>query len=334
MLIDLEIEEFMQKKADFNLIIDARSPSEFKESHIKNAQNFYALNDEEHQEVGTLYKQVSRDDAKALGAAYICHNVALHIKMIYKTHKIGSKIGIYCARGGLRSSSIAIILSNIGYQVFRLRGGYKNYRSFIVSYLDHLPHKNFIVLGGNTGCGKSELLQDLPIFVDLEKLANHLGSTFGSIKGAQPTQKAFQNSLAEIFLTIDENAYIFIEGESKRMGKIMLPSNLHDAMRESYRIEITAPLDQRVERILKDYRAIDPTFFYMSMHTITPYIKKSSKEEAILAYENNDLPRVAEILLVDYYDMVYKKPNRVDNVIDNADHQQTIEALKALHVNL
>lgn len=331
MLIELEIEQFINDKAQFDLLIDARSPKEFEESHIGGAQNFYALNDAEHKEVGYMYKQISRNDAKALGAQYICKNVASHIQEIYKHHKIGSKIGIYCAKGGLRSSSIALILSNIGYQVFRLVEGYKSYRFFAISYLENLPHKNFIVLGGNTGCGKSELLQDLPNAIDLEKMANHLGSTFGSIKGAQPTQKEFQNRLLEAFLAIDTHAFIFIEGESKRMGKVTLPSNLHDVMKEGFRIEITAPIEQRVERILKDYYTIDDAFFYTSMETITPYIKANSKIEAINAYHNNDLKKVAQILLLDYYDIVYKKPKKIDLTLNNHSHQEAIQLLIELY---
>lgn len=334
MLIELDIDAFDEQKASFDLLIDARSPHEFSLSHIPKAQNFYALSDAEHEEVGTIYKQISRNDAKALGASYICNNVALHIKEIYKHYKIGAKIGIYCAKGGLRSSSIAMILSSIGYQVWRLKGGYKSYRNSVISYLDALPHQKFIVLGGNTGCGKSELLQDLPNAIDLEYMANHLGSTFGSIKGEQPSQKMFQNRLFEAFRSIDPLTYVFIEGESKRMGKVMLPSNLHDTMKEGFRIEITAPLSQRVERILKDYYAIDDAFFYASMETITPYIKKLSKEEAIKAYEKRDLKTVAQILLVDYYDLVYKKPHHVDSVIENVQHEKTINTLKSLHVKI
>ena len=161
MLNDVEIDAFIAHKSSFDLLIDARSPKEYGESHIPNAQNFYALNDAEHQEVGTIYKQVSRNDAKILGARYICQNVAQHLQEIAKQYTIGTKIGIYCARGGLRSSSIAIILSHISYQVYRLKGGYKSYRLHVLTYLEHIPHNRFILLGGNTGCGKSELLQIL-----------------------------------------------------------------------------------------------------------------------------------------------------------------------------
>lgn len=334
MLIELDIDDFIAQKSEFDLLIDARSPKEFSESHIADAQNFYALNDAEHQEIGTLYKQVSRNDAKILGARYICQNVASHLERIAKEYKIGSKIGIYCARGGLRSSSIAIILSHIGYQVYRLQGGYKQYRMYVLTYLENLPHQRFIVLGGNTGCGKSELLQSLHPSIDLENLANHLGSSFGSIKGTQPSQKAFENSLCEILHTIDPNATIFIEAESKRMGKCTIPALLHVRILQGYRVEITAPLSQRVERILKDYQMITPAFFNQSMQMIAPYIKKTVKENVLHAYEEGDLAQVAKILLVEYYDLVYKKPHHVDITLDNADEMATLEALRSLHVKI
>ncbi|MDD2385088.1 MAG: tRNA 2-selenouridine(34) synthase MnmH [Sulfurospirillaceae bacterium] len=332
MLTELDGDAFVHKKAEFSLLIDARSPKEFTESHIPEAQNYYALSDSEHHEVGYTYKQISHNDAKVLGAHYICLNVAKYLLEISKKHPIGSKIGIYCAKGGLRSSSIAIILSHVGYQVFKLKGGYKSYRYYVLNYLDKLPHKKYIVLGGNTGCGKSELLKFLPHSIDLEAFANHLGSTFGSIKGIQPSQKMFENSLFEAFFSIPSEAAIFIEGESKRIGNVTLPTLLHNRMKESFRIEITAPIEQRVQRILKDYIKIDDAFFYKAMQTITPYIKTTSKEEIIDAYQRDDLAMVAKLLLIDYYDIVYKKPSKVDFKIDNADIKSTLLALNTLHV--
>ncbi len=334
MLSDLDTEAFLAQKASFDLLIDARSPREFSESHIQNARNFYALNDAEHKEVGTLYKQVSRNDAKVLGARYICQNVAKHLEIIAKEYKIGSKIGIYCAKGGLRSSSIAIILSNIGYRVYRLQGGYKNYRQAVLQFFEALPHHRFIVLGGNTGCGKSELIQELSSSLDLEGAANHLGSSFGSIKGWQPSQKAFENTLFEKLRTIDKDAYIFIEGESKRIGKCTVPNFLYERMQNGYRVEITAPIEARVERILKDYHSVDSNFFYHAMGLIAPYVKKNVKEEAISSFEKGELGEVARILLVEYYDLVYKKPSCVNLVLENAKQNDTIAHLLALSEDL
>jgi len=334
MLNERNIDAFIAQKSTFDLLIDARSPKEFFESHIPNAQNFYALNDAEHQEVGTLYKQVSRNDAKILGARYICQNVANHLQVIAQIYKIGATIGIYCARGGLRSSSIAIILSHIGYQVFRLTGGYKSYRYHVISYLERLPHQRFILLGGNTGCGKTELLQALHPSLDLEKLANHLGSTFGSIKGVQPSQKAFENALFELLSTIDPQTYIFVEAESKRLGKLMIPSLLHTRIHHGYRVEVTAPMEQRIERILKDYKCITSDFFYNAMHIISPYIHKSVKEEVLQAYKEKDLKNVSRLLLGEYYDHVYKKPKKSDATLHNDIMTQSLDTLSALHVKL
>ncbi|WP_331776016.1 tRNA 2-selenouridine(34) synthase MnmH [Sulfurospirillum sp. 1612] len=327
MLQTISTETFLREEETYDLIIDARSPAEYHHSKIPNAINLYALSDEEHHEVGYIHKQQSKNDAKLKGASYICCNAARHIYTLNKQCKIGSKIAIYCARGGLRSASLATIFSNIGYRVDRLELGYKGYRSAVVSYLDTFDQGNFIVLGGNTGCGKTQLLQHLDNAIDLEGLANHLGSTFGYIKGEQPSQKEFQNRLFWVLNRIDWNKPVFIEGESKRIGTVILPDLLYRKMGEGKRIEITAPIEQRVARILRDYEQIDDAFFYHAMDTITPYIKKIAKQQAIAYYQEKNLAKVAEILLLDYYDNVYKKPQKIDFSINNSDINVTLSKL-------
>lgn len=333
MLTELEIDAFVAQKDDFHLLIDARSPKEYNESHIPHAQNYYALSNLEHEEVGTLYKQVSRNDAKVQGASYICANASRHLTKIYAIFPIGSRIGIYCAKGGLRSSSLALILSAIGYQVFKLVGGYKSYRNYVLSYLETFPHERFMVLGGNTGCGKTELLEQLTPSIDLEGLANHMGSSFGSIKGIQPSQRAFENALCEALRCISPDKTIFIEAESKRMGTITIPTQLHVKMQQSPRIEITAPLDHRIERIVQAYKGMDKRFFNTAMEKISPYIEKKAKEEAIEAFEKGDLACVAKILLVQYYDKVYKKPSAIFAHVEHAITQKTLTILSAFCTN-
>jgi tRNA 2-selenouridine synthase len=333
MIEEIATKEFLKEYSSFDLIIDARSPKEFKHSSIPKAVNFYALSDEEHEEIGFIYKQKSKSDAKVKGASYVCINASKHVFELNKLCKIGSKIAIYCARGGLRSSSLATIFSNIGYRVYKLDFGYKGFRSFVVNYLENIPHKNFIVLGGNTGCGKSELIHKLPNSIDLEALANHLGSTFGSVKGEQPSQKEFQNQLFFALLNLDLDKPIFIEGESKRIGKIMLPNLLYKRMGEGRRIEITAPIEQRVQRILSDYIDIDDEFFYYCMDKITPYIKKDAKDKTIRFYRQRNLEKVSEILLLDYYDNVYKKPSKIDKTISNKNQEIALKQLNNLIQN-
>ena len=330
MLQTISTNDFLSQYDDFDLIIDARSPSEYAHSKIPNSINLYALSDNEHSEIGFIYKQKSKNDAKVKGASYICINASKHIFELNKLCKIGSKIAIYCARGGLRSGSLATIFSNIGYRVNKLEHGYKGFRSKVTRYLEEIPHKNFIVLGGNTGCGKSELIQALPNSIDLEALANHLGSTFGAVKGEQPSQKEFQNILFFELLKLDMSKPIFIEGESKRIGKIILPDLLYKRMGKGKRVEISAPIEQRVQRIMKDYINIDDDFFYYCMERITPYIQKNIKEMAIEYYKKRDLAKVSEILLIDYYDKVYKKPTRIDYNISNENQKVALDSLKSI----
>ncbi len=313
-----------------DLIIDARSPREFLESHIKNAQNFYALSDKEHKIIGTIYKRQSKTHAKALGASYICKNMSEHILELEKSLKIGSKIAIYCARGGQRSSSVGMILSQIGYRVAKIKDGYKGYRNFVLDFLDDFSGYNFITLHGNTGSGKTELIKSLTPSIDLEGLANHFGSTFGSVKGEQPSTKSFQNNLAHELLNLPKNQYCFIEGESKKIGSVVLPSKLYEKMQEGVKVWIQTPMEQRVGQILKDYENIDDEFFYYCMDKISPYIKKTAKEQIINSYKTQDLEQVAFLLLSEYYDKTYKKPKSVDFAINFTNKDKTIENLNKI----
>ncbi len=314
-----------------DLIIDARSPKEFLHSHIIGAKNFYALDDREYKIVGTIYKRDSKVHAKTLGASFVCKNASKHILEIEKLVSVGSKIVIYCARGGQRSGSIGTILSQIGYRVAKIENGYKGYRNFVLDFLENFE-LDFITLYGNTGCGKSELIESLNPSLDLEGLANHFGSTFGSVRGEQPNMKSFQNSLCNEL--IKKSGYCFVEGESKKIGSVILPSRLYERMQSGVKVCINAPMEQRVKRILKDYEKIDDEFFHSCMQKITPYIKKSAKEATVNAYKIGDLEEVAFLLLSEYYDKIYKKPKSVDFNIEFTTLNETVEKLNNIYKEL
>ncbi len=319
MLID--INEYL--KTDFDVIFDVRSPREFEQSHIPGAKNFYVLNNEEHAEIGYIYKQISKKEASKKGLVYILRNIASHLE---KTKDLyGKKILIYCSRGGKRSESLYTILSHLNLNVFRLKGGYKAYRSYVSDYFQNLPHKKFIVLRGNSGCGKSELIEKLTPSIDLEKLANHYGSTFG-IRGVQPSQKMFENMLFEKIRKIDKNEYIFIEAESSKIGKLLIPGVLKKRMEEGIQVEITAALEQRIERIIKYYGNIDKKNFYANLEKLKKFISKSTYERLIENYNNENLKKVAEIMLLEYYDKVYKK-KEADFSVENVDLKKSVEKL-------
>ncbi|AJC87860.1 tRNA 2-selenouridine(34) synthase MnmH [Campylobacter insulaenigrae] len=300
----------------FDLIIDARSPKEYKHSHIKNAKNYYALNDKEFQEIGSIYTK-NKGLAKAKGASYICKNMSFHIKNIYKHYKIGSLIGIYCARGGMRSKSLSLILSEIGYRVIRLEGGYKAYRNYVNHFFTKKLDIKFYCLCGNTASGKSDLLNLLENSLNLEKLANHQGSSFGKIYGEQPSQKSFDD---ELFYFLKNYPYktCFIEAESRQIGNLTLPLNLFQAMQDAEKIWCECSIKSRIQRILKDYSNIDKDFFYHCVEKISPYISKDFKNKLQQNYEQSDFENCA-LMLFNYYDKVYKKPNIIHHYINTDD---------------
>ena len=222
----------------------------------------------------------------------------------------------------MRSASMATIFSSIGYRLDKVIGGYKAYRGQVSHCMEHFPEFRFIVLRGDTGCGTSDLLEKLDNVLELEKLANHYGSTFGAVLGEQPSVKAFQNSFCHALSRLDPSKPVFVEGESKKMGKLYLPKRLLEMMDRGIQVEISAPLEQRVARILRMYKDVDRDFFYRSMEKIRPYIKGSAREEAIAAFEAGDL--------VEYYDKVYKKGPSAHHTLYNDDEETTITALRAL----
>ncbi len=327
MLNILNINSFLQNIDKNSLLIDTRSPNEYKESHIKNAINLYVLDDKEREQVGTLYKR-SPFDAKMLGASLISKNIALYLQNELKEFTPKTKIFIYCSKGGQRSGSLGMVLSNIGFRVYKLQGGYKSYRNHVLNHLDTFKYDNFVVLDGLTGTGKSDLIKEFENSIDLEKLANHYGSSFGAINGEQPSMKQFQNSIYHELKRVEKYNATIIEGESKKIGKLHIPTIFYKKIIKAPRIWIESPLSDRVQRIVRDYKKIDKEFFENSISKITPYIDKKYLSDIKNYFYKNDLYKCAEILLSKYYDKVYKYRGNYATVINYTTTEETVSEIK------
>lgn len=242
----------------FDTIIDVRSPSEYAEDHLPGAINLPALSDEERARVGTIYKQVSPFMARKLGAALVARNAAYHLETSLADKPGGWRPLIYCWRGGQRSGSVSLILSEVGWRVARLEGGYKAWRAEVIACLHERPFPSpVLLLDGNTGSAKTEILKLLPErgvqVLDLEGLANHRGSLFGGL-GAQPSQRAFEGRLALAIAGLDPARPVVVEAESSRIGACLLPPTLWRAMKTAPRIAISAPPAARAEYLTRAYR--------------------------------------------------------------------------------
>lgn len=243
----------------FDEIIDVRSPAEFADDHLPGAMSCPVLSNEERARVGTLYKQVSPFEAKKLGAALVARNIAAHIETRFIERPRTWKPLIYCWRGGQRSGALAHILRQIGWPAHTLEGGYKSWRRHVVAELAQLPGNfSFRVITGATGSGKSRLLEALAAqgaqVLDLERLAAHKGSVLGALPDAvQPSQKLFESRLLAVLRTLTFDRPVFVEAESRKIGRLQVPDGLLDALRASPCVLIEATPAARIAFLLDDY---------------------------------------------------------------------------------
>ena len=245
--------------AAFDEIIDVRTPAEFAEDHAPGAINCPVLDDAQRVEVGTLYKQISPFAAKKIGVAYVAENVARHLRERFLDRPKSWRPLVMCWRGGERSGAMTHILRRVGWDAQQLDGGYKAYRRLVVDTLVEQPRDfAFQVVCGATGSGKSRLLQALAArgaqVLDLEALACHKGSVLGVLPDAdQPSQKAFETRLLAALAGLDPAHPVFVEAESRKIGRLHLPDTLLEGLRAGACIEVEAEFSARVEFLLRDY---------------------------------------------------------------------------------
>ena len=243
----------------YDTVIDARSEDEYADDHLPGAVNWPTLNNAERILIGTLYKQVNQFEAKKRGAALAARNIAAHIEREVIDKPRDWKPLTYCWRGGKRSGSLSLILDQIGFRVTLVEGGYKAFRAAMLQDIpNHVARLNFRVVCGTTGSGKTRLLHALAAqgaqVLDLEGLARHKGSMLGAVPGQdQPTQKAFETQMATVIEGFDLSQPVFVEAESRKIGRLSLPTSLVERMRASPCIEIVAPDEARVTFLLRDY---------------------------------------------------------------------------------
>ena len=296
----------------FDDIIDVRSPAEFAEDHLPGAINLPVMSDAERAQVGTLYKQVSTFTARKVGAAIVARNAAAHLDGALAERTGGWRPLVYCWRGGQRSGSFASILSQIGWRVEVLEGGYKAWRALVVKALYDTPVAPRVeLLSGNTGSAKTEVLNMLPArgmqVIDLEGLARHRGSVFGAMPGGQPSQKSFEAALAAALAQLDPSKPVVIEAESSKVGDCRLPPELWKAMKAAPRVAIAAPRAARADYLTRAYADMvaDPD----RLLGVINQLRRAHSAELIEVWSgmavNADYTALADGLMEHHYDPRY-----------------------------
>lgn len=309
-----------QSLSKYDAILDVRSPGEFDEDHIPGAENLPVLDNAERAEVGTIYVQQSRFLARRIGAAHVARNIARHLETALTDRPASFRPLIYCWRGGQRSNAMATILSQVGWPVTLLTGGYKTYRRRVTARLyDESQDLNLILLDGHTGVAKTEILHRLAAegvqTLDLEGLAAHRGSLFGAIAGqAQPSQKLFESRLLQALDRLDPARPIVVEAESSKIGDRMTPPLLWRAMQAAPRIEISASREARASYLVRAYRDVveNPAEMEAAFARLPTYPRRKRLDDWRALAAEGAFEDLAVALMELHYDPAYDRSSRKD----------------------
>lgn len=310
----IRIEEALKDKNV--LLIDVRSPLEFEEDHIVGAVNIPILDNEERAIIGTLYRHEGKDTAIKKGLEFVSpklESLYRQLRELSQKHKLA----IYCFRGGMRSSSVVDFASSCDLKVYKLEGGYKGYRRYVISYLQTLKERfQFVVLHGHTGIGKTEMLLELEklgmAILDLEFFAKNSGSVFGDLyyDGNPPSQKYFESSIFHKLQEYERKGQrlIFMESESKKIGRCILSAEFWEMMQDGKHILVEASLQSRVKRCVGDYakkqRDSDEGLI-RAVSRLKDKLGKKKVSELIEQIQKKSYEEVAGFLMEHYYDHLY-----------------------------
>ena len=308
MLHEISIQEYY-KKAPLLPLIDVRSPGEFQQGHIVGAVNIPLFTDEERAAVGTVYKQKSKEKAIALGYEYVTPKLNYFLEQSATVAK-GGAIAVHCWRGGMRSHSFAQHLHDNGFEeVYVIEGGYKAFRNYVLDFFSQ--EIELLVLGGFSGSGKTFILEELKQLgeqvVDLEGMAHHKGSAFGSLgETPQPSSQHFENQLFEYWRHLDMDRPVWVEDESSRIGCVQIPNILYAQMRTNPLYFIDIPKQERAKFLVYEYACFDTNHLAKSINGIAKRLGGQNVTAALEALEAKDYYQVALITL-QYYDKAYLK---------------------------
>ncbi|MEO0410134.1 MAG: tRNA 2-selenouridine(34) synthase MnmH, partial [Cyanobacteria bacterium P01_A01_bin.135] len=300
--------DFLQRPGP---ILDVRSPGEYAQGHLPGARSLPLFTDEERAEVGTCYKRQGRDAAVELGLALVGPKLvtfAQQAKAWAGEAESCGQVRVHCWRGGMRSSSMAWLLETAGLSPVVLKGGYKAFRRWVRHSLSQ--QKPILTLGGMTGTGKTQVLTALAKqgeqVLDLEGLAHHRGSSYGSLGlPPQPTTEQFENRIAACWSSFTPQRPVWIEAESSRVGACRVPDELFTQMMQAPVVQITRSPAERIQLLTAEYGQADPEALIAATQRIRKRLGGQRTQEAIAAIEQGDLATAIGLVLF-YYDKTYR----------------------------
>ena len=300
----LEIADFLAAPGP---LLDVRSPGEYDQGYIPGALSYPLFTNEERAQVGICYKQQGRDAAVELGFDLLGPKLGNLVRQA-KAIAPDRILRVHCWRGGMRSGGVAWGLEMAGFQVTTLAGGYKSFRRWARQVFSE--PRQIIVLGGMTGTGKTQILHALAAqgeqVLDLEGLANHRGSSFGSLDlPPQPSTEHFENLISDRLSHLDPTRPVWIEAESKRVGTCRVPPELFQQMEAAPTLEIVRPLAERLDILVAVYGETDRAGLIAATERIRKRLGGQRTQQAVELIRQESPREVCKIVL-DYYDRTYR----------------------------
>jgi tRNA 2-selenouridine synthase len=287
--------------------LDVRTPAEYSHGHIPHAFNLPLFSDEERVIIGTMYKQQSREAAVLKGFEIVGPKWAGFITQALEMAP-GKNVVVHCWRGGMRSEAMAWALNMYGFDVYVIKGGYKAFRRWSHEQFEKIY--NLHIIGGMTGSGKTKTLHELSKMgeqvIDLEELAQHRGSAYGTMnKLVQPTQEQFENNLAFRLSVLRPERITWIEDESRSIGRRQIPAALWGQMIQSPLSDIQVPHQYRIDHLVEEYCSLDKTFLIESTERIRKRLGPVNFKHAIEAINEERFADFIRLVLI-YYDKSYR----------------------------
>lgn len=287
-------------------IFDVRSPGEFAQGHIPGAINLPLFDDAERAQVGICYKYQGREAAIELGLTIVGPKLAEFVRTV-KPLVPTKALRLHCWRGGMRSSSMAWLLETAGFNAILLSGGYKAFRRWVRSRLSQ--SRALLIVGGMTGTGKTAVLHVLASqgeqILDLEKLANHRGSSYGNLDAfPQPTTEHFENLIAMTWNQFNDRSVVWVEAESAQIGTCRIPQELFQQMETAPVCELVRSRNERIIHLVNLYGKAKPEQLIQATERIRKRLGGQQMQQAIGYIQQGKLEAAIEVIL-NYYDKTY-----------------------------
>lgn len=304
----LDLGSFLEKARNCP-VLDVRSPAEYDRGHIPGALSLPLFSNGERSVVGTLYLQKGSKEAMMKGLELVGPKMKEFVSRASDLSTDG-ELAIYCWRGGMRSNSMAWLFNTSGISSHTLEGGYKAWRRHIHDYFGK-PIQNLVVIGGMTGTGKTEILEEIEKrggqVIHLERLARHKGSVFGHLgMPSQPSTEQFENELYTCLARLKAGEGVFVEDESLAIGRVFIPKPLYAQMSSAVFVNVVVPFEARAKRLVASYTGGETELLVAAIDRIERRLGSANANLAKKFVMEGHMEKAVNIVL-GYYDKVYTR---------------------------